>query len=196
MKKFFLGCLIICTSFVSNAQKLETITSERTFTMEAPKAPSWNHSGFFLNTGIGVLAGDDVDTDFGWEFGWGYRWHIASGVSWEVARLGFNVGVSNFKEMFDLRLTTGIRYDTPRFEALKGKSAYANFCFGYGFLMDSGEHGGFAYEIGAGIKLSRKCSVGLFWQGDAERFDGYDWYDDTWTANWGVFGVKIEWQFR
>lgn len=204
MKKILLACLIAGTSLCGSAQIIRSTSSERTLKVktEEPVVKSWNHSGLFLNTGIGVLTGD-ADTDFAWEFGWGYRWHITSGISWEVFRLGFDTGVSHFKDMFNLRFTTGVRYDTPRFDFLKGKSLYANFNLGYGIrpMADESE-GGFVYEIGAGIKLNRKCSVGLFYQGNKDSYEysyyipRYGWeYEDV-DLNWGMFGIKIEYQFR
>ncbi len=201
MKKILLACLIAGTSLCGSAQIIRSTSSERTIAVKAeePAIKSWNHSGLFINTGIGVLTGD-ADTDFAWEFGWGYRWHITSGISWEIFRLGFNVGVSNFTDTWDLRFTTGVRYDTPRFDFLKGRSLYAHFNLGYGGrpLADESDGGGFVWEIGAGIKLNRKCSVGLFYQADKDSYEyyvPYYGYDDV-NFNWGMFGVKIEYQFR
>lgn len=203
MKKFLIACMIACTALSGSAQIIRSTTSERTIKVkpEAPKVLSWNHSGCFVNTGIGLLAGD-APSDFAWELGWGYRWHIGSGVSWEVFRFGFNTGVSHFKDLFDLRITTGLRYDSPRIAGLGERSIYANFCFGYGGRVSPPDeicsYGGFVYEIGLGVKLTRKCSLGLIWQGNNDNFDvdlpmgGYVSGD----ASWGMFGVKIEWQFR
>lgn len=193
MKKLLIAAICGVLSLSASAQTIKSVSTERTITVkqEAPKVESWNHSGWFINTGIGVLAGD-VDTDFAWEFGTGYRWHIASGISWEIFRLGFNTGVSNFTEIFDLRFTSGLRYDTPRFDFLKGKSLYANFVCGYGYVPEF-EAGGFVYEIGVGAKLSRHCSLGLVWQGNAMNWEYYDgWYDYDVTSKWGMFGIKIE----
>ena len=94
MKKIILVAICAIMSLGASAQIIRSTTSERTIIKkETPKkVESWNHSGFFFDTGIGVVAGD-LDPDFGWEFGMGYRWHIASGISWEIARLGYNTGV-------------------------------------------------------------------------------------------------------
>lgn len=206
MKKLLIACMVACTALTSSAQIIRSTTSERTIAVkpDAPVVKSWNHSGLFVNTGIGVLCGSDIDSDFAWEFGWGYRWHIASGVSWEVLRLGFNTGVSHFEDMFDLRITTGLRYDTPRFDFLNQRSLFVNFCFGYGGRVAADDSdGGFVYEIGAGIKLTRKCSLSLIWQGNTDSWEVYypgsrytSSHYETYDTNWGMFGVKIEWQFR
>ena len=201
MKKIFLAALAGVTAMAASGQIIRSDASERTFAPVKPAAPvvkSWNHSGLFVNTGIGLLTGD-ADADFAWEAGWGYRWHIAAGVSWEVFRIGMNVGVSNFSETFDLRFTSGLRYDTPRFGFIGDRSFYATFCLGYGGLIgaDAGGDGGFVYEVGAGIKLTRKCSVGLFYQGDREDSYYYDYRSGSdCDLKWGMLGVKIEYQFR
>lgn len=196
MKKFLIAAICGVLSLGASAQIIRSTSSERTVTVkqEAPKVESWNHSGWFFDTGIGVLVGD-VDTDFAWEFGMGYRWHISSGFSWEILRMGFNTGVSNFTDIFDLRFTTGLRYDTPRFDFLKGRSLYADFVCGYG-LVPEFEEGGFVYEIGLGAKLTRNFSLGLVWQGNTMSWEYYDWgyYYDV-SSKWGMFGVKVEYLF-
>lgn len=197
MKKIILVAICAIMSLGASAQIIKSETSERTIVkVETPKkVESWNHSGFFFNTGIGVITGD-CDTDFGWEFGMGYRWHIASGISWEILRLGFNTGVSNFEELINIRLTTGIRYDSPRLDFMKGKSLYATFVCGGGVNPEY-ESTGFVYEVGAGVKLTRNCSVGLFWHGNPtlEEWEYDDYGYDYGDANYGMFGAKIEWLF-
>lgn len=199
MKKIFIVCLLACIGLSGSAQIIKSTTSERTMTKKTVNNDSWHHSGLFVNTGIGVLSGD-VESDLGWEFGWGYRWHIASGFSWEVFRIGFNTGVSHFKDTFDLRFTTGFRYDTERFNFLGDRSMFANVCFGYGTLplceYDGCDiEGGFQYEIGLGIKLNRRTSLSLFWQGDSNKLSYWKWEGSD-SYSWGLFGAKIEYQFR
>lgn len=202
MKKFMMACLIACTALGASAQIIRSTTSEHTLVAKPqPTEKSWNHSGLFVNTGIGVLTGD-ADTDFAWEVGWGYRWHIGAGISWEVFRLGFNTGVSHFKETINMRFTTGIRYDTPRFDFLRNRSLFANFCLGYGGRpgAENAGRGGFAWELGAGLKFTRNCSVSLFYQGNSDKdieiyignYYGYENFD----FNWGMVGLKFEYQFR
>lgn len=194
MKKLLIAAICGVLSLGASAQIIRSTSSERIVTVkketQKPVSESWNHSGWFFNTGIGVLAGD-LDTDFAWEVGTGYRLHIASGISWEVFRFGFNTGVSNFADILDMRFTTGIRYDTPRIKVLGNRPIYANFVCGYGFVPEL-EEGGFVYEIGLGAKLSKHCSLGLIWQGNNATWED-DWYE--YSADWGMFGAKIEYQF-
>ncbi len=181
---------LYCTSALNhNGAVCWTYGVPKKYVAPKPKTESWNHSGWFFETGVGVMTGD-VDTDFGWELGTGYRWHIAGGFSWEVFRIGFNTGVSYFTELIDLRFTTGFRYDTPRLDFLKGRALYANFVLGYGYVPYY-ELGGFVYEIGVGAKLTRNISLGLNWQGNAMEWD-FDWDE---SSKWGIFGVKLEYLF-
>lgn len=200
MKKLLMACLVACTAFGTSAQIIRSTTSEQTLVTKqtVPTEKSWNHSGLFINTGVGVLTGD-ADTDFAWELGWGYRWHVASGISWEVFRLGFNAGVSDFKETLNLRITTGLRYDTPRFDFLGNRSLFANFCLGYGGrpAAEYTGSGGFAWELGVGFKFNRKCSVSLIYQANSDNdIDIDDYYGYEYDLSWGMVGFKFEYQFR
>lgn len=197
MKKLLIAATLVLTSLSGYAQIIRSTTSEVSLAPKPVAEKTWNHSGFLVETGIGLLTGD-ADTDFAWEVGWGYRWHIIEGFSWEIFKIGFNAGVSHFSDTFCLRFTTGLRYDTPRFDFLKDRSMYVNFNAGYGVrTSDYAGDGGFAWELGAGVKLTRKCSVGLFYQADSDKYTYSDYgYDDSVTANWGMVGVRIEYQFR
>lgn len=196
MKRIILATLAVFATLCGSAQIIRSTTSEQTLVRQEVKEKSWNHSGLLVETGIGLLSGD-ADSDFAWEFGWGYRWHISSGFSWEVFKLGFNVAPASFKETWDLGVTTGLRYDSPRIASLGDRSVFGNFSFGYGgtVLQDSSE-GGFKYEVGVGVKMTRNLSLSLFYQGNNDSYDYSDYGDYSWDASWGMFGLKIEWQFR
>lgn len=202
MKKLFFLLIVSIIAFNAPAQIIRSTTSEvKKVHIEKPKPEkSWNHSGLFIDAGIGVLTGDF--SDFGIRVDWGYRWHIAGGFSWEVFRLEYCAGVSDFKTTSEINATTGFRYDSMRIPALANKSLYASINLGYGGLLSGEEDyyditsGGFTYDIGIGIKLNRKTSVGLFYQGlknKAETWSSPYWEFDI---NWGMVGAKIEYQFR
>ncbi|MDE6160299.1 MAG: porin family protein, partial [Muribaculaceae bacterium] len=144
-----------------------------------------NHSGFFLNPTIGVEAGD-VSTDFGIDVTLGYRWHIANGFNWDILKIGANTGVSNFAELMTLRFLTGIRYNSA--PVIGDKSLYADFGMGYGLMTDDTDFGGFVYEIGVGVNLTRKISLGLVWEGNCMKYS-----DDYWeySAHYGLFGLRL-----
>ncbi len=187
MKKLLIAAICGVLSLGASAQIIRSTSSERIVTVkESPKPvnESWNHSGFFFNTGIGIMNDYWDETVAGWEFGLGYRWHISSGFSWEVIKLGFSTGLDYF-EGISARFTTGFRYDTPRIEALGKRPIYASVGLGANVLADEGI-GGLAYEIGAGMKITRGFSVGLFWQGATLT----DYYNTS-----GMFGIKAEYLF-
>ncbi len=86
MRKFLFTLVIACLAFGAQAQIIQSTSSKSTIRVvpEEKKSEDWNHSSAFIETGIGVTAGDCVN-DFGWTVGIGYRWHIAQGVL-----LGYN----------------------------------------------------------------------------------------------------------
>ncbi len=182
MKKILTTLLLFCCILTLNAQR-------------AGEASIWNdnsdinHSGFFLNPTLGVMVGD-VDTDFGIDITVGYRWHIASGFSWDILKIGANTGVSNFADLMTLRFLSGIRYNSP--EIIADKSLYADFSLGYCLLTDDTECNGFAYEIGAGINLTRTFSLGIVWEGNNPKYSWEDsYYKYTTKFNYGTFGVRL-----
>jgi hypothetical protein len=155
----------------------------------------WNHSAVFVETALGATTGDIGDTDLGWSLGIGYRWHITSGFCWDILKLAANAEPSNFEDTVDCRLLSGFRYNSPR--VLVGKSLYANVAFGYHFLDGDidGRHG-FAYELGAGINLTRHLSLGINWEASS--------YNTTYKVgkketsdkiSWGIVGLKLGCQF-
>lgn len=181
------------------------------------KVPSWNHSGITAKVGIGgfTVSEDGFDGKAAYDIDLGYRWHIWKGISWQIFKVGFN---SSFEDRHNmtLRFTSGVRYDTPRFGWMKNRSFFVNCDLGYGFCpkvwkpsdnWDVDANGGFTYEIGAGVKLSRKLSVGVFYQhmNDTrdETYSYYNSYNHHWYydhyydrhVKWGVFGAKLEYQF-
>ena len=194
MKKFLFALVIACLAFGAQAQIIQSTSSKSTIRVvpEEKKSEDWNHSSAFIETGIGVTAGDCVN-DFGWTVGIGYRWHIAQGVYWDIIKMNFNTGASHFTDLLAIRFTSGVRYHSPRFIA--GKALYANFDLGYDYATGV-EGGGFAYEIGAGFVLNKHVSLGLVWEGNSAKWeDSYygDWYE--FTSKWGMFGVKFGVQF-
>lgn len=133
-----------------------------------------NHSGVFTDASAGIFTGG---TDFGLSLKLGYRLNIYDGLSWDTISVGSGSGISEFMDYLTLRLLTGFRYNTN--EDLIGKSLYANVGLGYCMAIDDTEIEGnsFAFEIGAGINLSRLISVGIVWEGS--------------TFDWGIAGIKL-----
>lgn len=144
-----------------------------------------NHNGIFTDVTAGVLTGD-LDTDFGLGLKLGYRWHVSDGISWDIASIGLSTGVSDFSEALNLRFLTGFRYNTP--EDLVGKSLYVNFGLGYCLSTDDTDFGGFAYEVGAGVNLTRTLSLGLVWEGSNWSYEYENWKI---SGKFGIIGLKL-----
>lgn len=152
-----------------------------------------NHSGIFLNPTVGLLTGD-LDEDLGVDLTLGYRFHIVNGFSWDIAKIGFSTGVSDAQGRLTMRFLSGLRYNSPAM--FGGKSLYADCAFGYSFLTDETDFGGFAYEVGAGINLSRKVSLGIVWEGNNPRYSWVEnyvdnYYEYTIKANYGTIGFRL-----
>lgn len=148
-----------------------------------------NHSGIFLNPTIGLLTGD-LDKDLGIDLTVGYRFHIVNGFNWDIAKIGISTGVSDAQGNLTLRFLSGLRYNSPAM--FGGKSLYADCAFGYSFMTEEPDLGGFAYEVGAGINLSRKVSLGIVWEGNNPRYSWADnYYEYTLKANYGTVGFRL-----
>lgn len=178
MKKVLVAFALIFSVFAAKAQ----LASEGAVWNEDAGV---NHSGVFLNPSIGYVTGD-IDSGFGVSLNLGYRWHVGSGFNWDILSVGANSEVSNFTETLDLRFLTGVRYNSPA--VLAGKSLYANFGLGYHLLTDNTDIGGFAWEIGAGVNLSSKVSVGIIYEASHYSEDGA-------SANWGLVGARVGFNF-
>ncbi|MDE6453095.1 MAG: hypothetical protein K2L27_02705 [Muribaculaceae bacterium] len=178
MKKILIAFVMLFGAFAANAQR-------------AGEATMWsddsdfNHSGFFFNPTVGVMTGD-CDTGFGLDLTAGYRWHISSGFNWDILKVGMNTDVANFGEMLSLRFLSGFRYNSPALFADKG--LYVDFGLGYQVFTDETDLSGFAYEVGAGVNLTRLISLGLVWEGNTSSVDTYY---GSYNLSWGTFGVRL-----
>ncbi|MDE6540699.1 MAG: hypothetical protein K2L74_01665 [Muribaculaceae bacterium] len=179
MKKILIAFVMLFGAFAANAQR----ASEATIWNEDY---DFNHSGFFLNPTIGVMTGDRFN-GFGFDITAGYRWHAGSGFNWDILKVGMNTETSYFGEMFSLRFLSGFRYNSPALFA--GKGLYVDFGLGYQVSTYEGDLSGFAYEVGAGVNLTRLISLGLVWEGNNTSGDVYE--GSTRVDGWGLFGVRL-----
>lgn len=179
MKKFWTAFVFVLGLAAANTQSVSAAWDD-----------DCNHSGVFLNPTVGVTVGD-VDTDFGVGLGLGYRWHITNGICWDVASVGASTGVSNFTEQLNLRILSGLRYNSPALFADKG--LYGSFGLGYQFCTDNTDISGLAYEVGAGINFSRTISLGFVWEGNCASYTvvGPRNYTVDVDSHWGTFGVRL-----
>lgn len=178
MKKFLLGLALMASVFTVTAQR----AGEASF---SASDNDFNHSGFVINTGVGVMAGD-CETGLGYSVDLGYRWHIYNGFCWDIIKVGAQTDLLHFTDMLDVRFLSGFRYNSAPLFSDKG--LYANFALGYQFMTEDTDLGGLAYEVGVGFNLTRTTSIGLVWEGSNAKVDGY-WAD--YTFNWGMFGIRL-----
>lgn len=179
MRKVILFLAVLVSAITASAQRASDSD------MSWSNNDDINHSGVFADVTAGVLTGD-MDTDFALGLKLGYRWNIYDGLSWDVVSIGASTGVSNFAEAMNLRFLTGFRYNTP--VDLIGKSLYVNFGLGYCLSTDDTDWGGFAYEIGVGVNLTRTISLGLAWEGSKWSYEYEGW---KFSGNFGIIGAKL-----
>ena len=158
MKKLFVLAVCSILALGASAQIIRTTSSEFiTATVpDAPKVENWHHSGIFIDAGIGAMADRWDNLNFGFDVGLGYRWHIAKGWSWEIFRLGVEVGAPYISDTFAALLTTGFRYESKKF---KHGGLYVSGNFGMAIPT---QFPGAAWDFGLGMKVTRNSSVGLF----------------------------------
>ena len=102
---------------------------------------------------LGVGGTGDTSVDFG------LRWqaNLHENFAWDVLTLKAVADVENdFSESITPELLTGLRVISPDFSGL---TAYLNARFGYAYNIDASE-GGFAYELGAGVNVTRNIYIG------------------------------------
>ncbi len=136
MKNLLLLCALLFCTLTVNAQD------------DAKK--NW----FAVEAGVGGYGEIAVDLSLRWQ----HNFHPYIG--WDVLTLSYTSEPGNlFKgESFMPQLMTGIRLMSPEFSGLRG---YLYGRAGYGGMTDmEGDDDGVAFEIGAGINLTRHLYVG------------------------------------
>lgn len=127
-------------------------------------AGDWDFGGSYEsdrhNFGIelGIGGTGDLSVDLG------IRWQMTlhENIAWDVITLKAVADVeNNFSESITPELMTGIRLISPDFAGL---TAYANGRLGYAYNIDA-DDGGFAYELGAGINVTRNIYLGYVYNG-------------------------------
>lgn len=99
-----------------------------------------------------------------------YLHNFTAYVGWDVIGVQGLGNTSDFTASFIVQGMTGLRTYSPRF--YKDMSSYANFRVGYGYGTDI-EEGGFCYELGIGINLTRTLYAGYGYNCQNFAFDGF-----------------------
>ena len=187
MKRIISICvfLVAALGFSANAQ-----------VKEAPEVKNfdWNHSGLFVEIGLGAACGD-INTDLGLSIGLGYRYNLGHGFLWDIAKVAYYVPTVTsdmFGDGSSMRFLSGIRYQSQ--PVICNRPLYGTFSAGYQMNVSDFDYWhGLAYELGVGILFSRSCSLGLVWEGDVAHFNFGPFGSQN--MNFGIFGLKLGLQF-
>lgn len=172
MKKILFVLLAALMCVGANAQLVTSTTVSK-----QKKAAS--NSGMFLEVGVGKMGSDWEGDGVSMDLGLGYRWGFSQYVAWDVLKVKAMAELGHFSESITPQFLTGIRGTSP--ELFAGMTAFASFGLGYGREIDL-EDGGFAYEIQAGLNVTRKFSVGFVY--DNQKLS-------DWDANMSFAGLRL-----
>lgn len=178
MKKFFVLTLLSLVCVVSNAQLVRGTSYYK------EKSPS----KLWLDLGVGTTSGDWED---GAVLNLGLRYNkvFTENISWDIIKVNAQTNTEEFGDFLTLQALTGLRGTTPVLFGSNG-SIYANAAVGYGYMLDPGE-GGFTWEVGAGVNLTQKLSLGIVYGSQNVDF-GYDDYDEESSSfNLGHISVRL-----
>ena len=161
MKKLLLIAVLFIMASTANAQLLTSTTLYET------KQPHRNH--FALDLGFGGYTGDIEGGGLALELGFRDTYDINEYLSVDIIKIGAHSGTDDIGGLLNLQAKTGVRGFTP---ILFGQSRmYANFGLGYGYFTDA-EKGGFAWEVGAGLDITRHIAVGFVY--NTNKFYSYN----------------------
>lgn len=141
MKKSLLLLLIVLECITANAQ-------DWSFGGDSYET---KRNNFGIELGVGGTGDVTVDLGFKWQA------NLHENIAWDVVTLKALADVeNNFEESITAQVLTGLRLISPEFS---GMNIYANARAGYAHNIDASE-GGFAFEIGAGVNVTRNIYLG------------------------------------
>lgn len=149
MKKIFLMAIMALVTMSVSAQ---LITTSRT--VKGERAHNW-----WVDLGAGGYTGDMKDAGVGFDFGLRYT-KMWGNVGWDVLKLSAQSHTKHFKaEDMDVQLKTGVRYiSAPVSGDIK---VYGNVAAGFWCDFNENAPTFLVWELGAGVMLNDRVSVGL-----------------------------------
>lgn len=139
----------------------------------------------FLTPGINVKG----DTKFALELGLKYAFRFHPNMAWDAVKVSALAMPDHFSETLQIQALSGFRGITP---VLFGNSTlYLNFGAGYGYYTDMSK-GGFAWEIGAGINITPKISVGIVYNSTHQSGSTYEEEYSYWDPYWEEWEYDTE----
>jgi len=147
------------------------------------------HPAIWVDLGPGLYTGDVKDTGVAIDLGFRWNHMFTENIGWDILKISAQTDTKNFKEALNIQGKTGIRGVTP---ILFGNSSlYANFAGGYGYYTDI-EKGGFVWEVGAGINISSRFSVGINY--NSANYT-YEYYRSDETVKVGLISLRLSYGF-
>lgn len=184
MKKIIILSLLAISTLASQAQS--QIVSSRSQRIETTTVRTEHTSHIFLDLGVGAFTGDYDDSGVGVDLGFRWNQMFTPNIGWDILKINCQTDTKNFTECIDIQAKTGVRGVSP---VLFGNcTAYANAAVGYGYWTDPSE-GGVAWEVGAGLNITPRFAVGVFY--NASNFSIEDRYGDDVSVNVGLVGLRI-----
>lgn len=167
MKKLFFVAVMALISLSASAQ---LITSNRT--IRGARAHN-----VWIDLGAGTYTNEGAK---GTDLNLGIRFNkmFSEYVGWDIIKIGARSNTEDLGEYICAEALTGIRGESP--VLFSNARAYGNFGIGYLYGFDA-EKGGLAWEVGAGLKLTRRFNVGIV-------YNSYKIGDGDAT---GIFGLRL-----
>lgn len=167
MKKLFFVAVMALISLTASAQ---LITSNRTV-RGARAHNTW------IDLGVGAYTNEGAK---GADLNLGIRFNkmFSEYVGWDIIKIGARSNTKDIGKYICAEALTGIRGESP--VLFSNAKAYANFGLGYLYGFDA-EKGGFAWEIGAGLKLTPRFNIGI----------AYNSYKLGKGDATGIFGLRL-----
>ena len=187
MKKYFVFAIVAMFALASQAQ----IVSSRSSRITHERGE--HHPSIWVDLGLGTFTGDAEDTGLGLDLGFRWTNMFTENIGWDVVKISAQTDTKNFTEALNVQGKTGIRGVTP---VLFGNSTlYANFGGGYGYYTDI-EEGGFVWEVGAGINVTPRFSVGINYNSANYSYEyGSGRYHQEQDVKVGLLSLRLSYGF-
>ncbi len=193
MKKVFVLTIVVLIAVSGKAQ----IVSSRSSMITREYKPTKNQ--FWFDCGIGIYTGDitdyykdryyNDDEGMGMALDLGFRWTkmYTDNIGWDVLKLSAQSDLKHIGKMVDVQLKSGVRGVSP---VLFGNSTiYGNVALGYGYYIYH-EKGDFVWEVGAGINITPKLSIGVSYNNHSLEEYSSKYYSDKETLSCGILSLR------
>ncbi len=177
MKKIFLVALMAVFTSSAFAQ----LITSRTITVNKGGSKVW------IDLGAGAFTGDVENSGLGVDLGLRYTHMFSESIGWDILKLSAQTDTKNFTEALDVQLKTGVRYVSP--VVFGDQSIYANAALGYGLFTDNTDAHGLAWEVGAGVNITPRFSVGVVY--NSQHYSIEDYHKNDHGYNVGLISLRL-----